>query len=114
MPFVDAKLTKKLTVRQENGLKEKLGEIISVFPGKSESWLMCNIADDKKIWFRGDNSSDSAFFEVKLFGTVDKADADKFTAEICKYLETEIGIDPSRVYVRYEGGTDWGWNGSNF
>lgn len=114
MPFVDVKLTKKLSSNQEDGLKNKIGEFISVFPGKSESWLMCKIADDKKIWFGGDNSSDSAFVEVKLFGAVDKNGANDFTAKICDYLESEIGIKASRVYVRYEGGTDWGWNGSNF
>lgn len=114
MPFVDVKLTKKLSENEENGLKAKLGEIISLFPGKSESWLMCKIADDKKIWFRGDNSSDSAFIEVKLFGSVDAESADKFTAKICDYLKSELKIDPSRVYVRYEGGTVWGWDGSNF
>ena len=114
MPFVDVKLTKKLDNAEENNLKAKIGELISVFPGKSESWLMCKIADDKKIWFRGDNSSDSAFVEVKLFGSVDKASANKFTGELCRYLEEKVGIDSDRVYIRYEGGTDWGWNGSNF
>ncbi len=114
MPFVDVKLTKKLTVNEENALKAKIGEIISVFPGKSEGWLMCKIADDKKIWFRGDNSEDSAFIEVKLFGSVNKESAEEFTAKICDYLKAEAGIDPARVYVRYEGATVWGWNGSNF
>lgn len=114
MPFVDVKLTKKLDNTEENNLKAKIGELISVFPGKSEDWLMCKIADDKKIWFRGDNSSDSAFVEVKLFGSVDKVSANKFTGELCRYLEDNVGIDSGRVYVRYEGGTDWGWNGSNF
>ncbi len=114
MPFVDVKMTKKLTFDEKNSLKAKLGQAISVFPGKSESWLMCNVSDEQKIWFRGDDSSDSAFIEVKLFGSVDKNSAEDFTNEVCTYLKTSFAIDPSRVYVRYEGGTDWGWNGSNF
>ena len=87
---------------------------ISLFPGKTESWLMCNIEADKNMYLAGDNSDDCAFLEVKLFGNVDKAAADKFTAEICAYLNESLSVSPDRVYVRYEGGTDWGWNGSNF
>ena len=114
MPFVDVKLTKKLNDTEALALKAELGKMIEVFPGKSEDWLMCNIESDKSIWFRGDNSSDSAFIEVKLFGSVSADSADKFTGLICNYFEAELGIPAARTYVRYEGGTDWGWNGSNF
>lgn len=114
MPFVDVKLTRKLNCDEEKAIKTELGKIIEVFPGKSESWLMCSIDADKKIWFRGDNSEDSAFIEVKLFGAVNPEGAEKFTAAICDYFNKFFGIEPSRIYVRFEGGSDWGWNGSNF
>ena len=114
MPFIDVKLTKKISDNESSLLKSKLGEIIEVFPGKSEDWLMCSIDSDKKIWFRGENSEDSAFVEVKLFGSVNPESADKFTALLCEFFEENFGISASHVYVRYEGGTDWGWNGSNF
>ncbi len=114
MPFIDVKLTKKLNDAQENSMKSELGKLIEAFPGKSESWLMCSIDSGKKIWFKGDNSEDSAFVEVKLFGTVDPVASDSFTADLCNYFNNELGISPLRVYVRFEGGTDWGWNGSNF
>lgn len=113
MPYIDLKLTKKITVSEENAIKTELGKMIEVFPGKSESWLMCSVDSDKKIWFRGDASDDSAFVEVKLLGSVNSESADKFTALICDYLKKSLNIDPSRIYVRFEGGNDWGWNGSN-
>ena len=114
MPFIDIKLTKKITESDASSLKTELGKMIEAFPGKSEAWLMCNIEDDKKMWFRGDNSSDSAFVEVKLFGSVNSDSADTFTGLLCKYLEEKLGISSERTYIRYEGGTNWGWNGSNF
>lgn len=114
MPFIDVKLTKKLASEDEIVLKQELGKIIELFPGKSEGWLMCSIDSDKKIWFRGDNSQDCAFVEVKLFGSVNSESADNFTSALCEFFENYLEIDPSRVYVRFEGGTDWGWNGSNF
>ena len=114
MPFVDVKLSKKITDNEAASLKSKLGEFITVFPGKSEDWLMCVIDSEKKIWFRGDNTADSAFVEVKLFGAVNSDAADKFTALLCDHFKENLGISPDRVYVRYEGGAEWGWNGSNF
>ncbi len=66
------------------------------------------------MYLAGNNASDCAFFEVKLFGQVSKSAADMFTRHICDYLDKKLSVSPDRVYVRYEGGTDWGWNGSNF
>lgn len=114
MPYIDVKLTKNITVSEKDALKSQLGDAISLFPGKSESWLMCNIETGKEMWFKGENSSDIAFIEVKLFGDVNKSASEKFTAQICSYLNDKLSISPSGVYIRYEGGTDWGWNGSNF
>lgn len=114
MPFVDVSVSKKLTPENEIAIKTALGDAISLFRGKSEAWLMCKITDGAHMWFKGENGSDSAFVEVKLFGTVDPAGAEHFTARMCEILEKEAGIAPSRTYVRYTGGTDWGWNGSNF
>ena len=33
---------------------------------------------------------------------------------VCDILEEVLGISPSRVYVKYMGYADWGWNNTNF
>ena len=40
MPFIETKLNIRLTPEKEANIKEKLGKAISLFPGKSEYWLM--------------------------------------------------------------------------
>ena len=40
MPFIESKLSVKTTQEQQKTLKERLGQAISLIPGKSESWLM--------------------------------------------------------------------------
>ena len=112
MPFVNVKLSKKLAPEAKTELKADLGNAIALFPGKSESWLMCNIEDEKDMFFQG-KAGDCAFVEVKLFGSVSESASDRFTAEMCR-LMGNFGIPANRVYVRYEGGDLWGWNGSNF
>ena len=40
MPFIDSKVTVKMTEEKKEAVKAKLGEAISLIPGKSENWLM--------------------------------------------------------------------------
>lgn len=114
MPYIDVKLTKSISDAEKTELKAELGNAISLFPGKTEAWLMVNIEDGKSMWFKGENSEACAFVEVKLFGSVDKNGSEKFTEELCSYFSSKLSVSPDKVYVRYEGGTDWGWNKSNF
>ena len=40
MPFINSKVSVPLTDSEKETLKGKLGQAISLIPGKSESWLM--------------------------------------------------------------------------
>ena len=112
MPYIDVKTNAKLQDKQIEDIKAELGKAITVFPGKSETWLMCGLSQVDNMFFQG-NGDVCAFVEVKLFGSVDESASSDFTRIICDVL-AEHGIPASRVYVRYEGGTQWGWNNGNF
>ena len=113
MPFINTKTTAEISEEQELSLKEKLGSAISLI-GKSESWLMVNFEDNCRLYFKGDNSEDIAYVEVALFGKASDSQYDALTAEITKIFSETIGVDSSRVYVKYEEVDHWGWNGFNF
>lgn len=114
MPFIDSKVSVKMSMEQEVLLKSKLGKAIEAIPGKSESWLMTAFADECHMYFRGDNSVPCAFIEVKVFGGENKAAFSKMTGEVCNIYEEVLGIPQDHIYVKYEACTNWGWNGSNF
>ncbi len=114
MPFIDSKVSVKVTTEQEEELKRRLGQAISLIPGKSEQWLMAGFQDGYHLWFRGDNSKPMAFIEVHLFGGPDKAAFSKMTAEVTKIFGEVLGIAPDHIYIKYSTTTDWGWNGGNF
>ena len=114
MPYIEAKVSCDITNEQAELLKKGFGKAIECIPGKSESWLMVNIEDGKKIYFKGDATSDSAFISVAIFG---KASADAYenlTKSICKLINETLGISPDRTYVTYSEVDNWGWNGMNF
>lgn len=114
MPFIDSKISCKITKEQEERVKEKLGEIISVIPGKSESWLMVGFEDEYTLYFKGKKPEKAAFVEVKLYGKSDKNAYNKLTTLICDVFQDEIGIPASNIYVKYEEVSVWGYNGNNF
>ena len=114
MPFIDTKLNVRLSEEKELVLKKKLGEAISLFPGKSEYWLMLNFTDNSRMWFRGYNNFPIAMVEIKLFGAAEEALCNEMTAVISNLFKEELGISPDHVYVKYEFVDRWGWNGENF
>ncbi len=114
MPYINLKTTKNLTKENCEALKADFGKAIEVFPGKTEAWLMVGIEGDKKLWFKGDASEESAIVEVDLLGQVNPTASEKMTAVICDILKKELGISSDRVYVKYTGYNHWGWNGQNF
>ena len=114
MPLIDTKLNVALSREKEEILKRRLGEAISLFPGKSEYWLMLTFSDNCRMWFRGYDNFPIAMVEVKLFGSAEAALCNRMTSTVCKLFEEELGISPDHVYVNYTFSDTWGWNGENF
>ena len=114
MPFIDSKVTCKLSKEQRNHLKTKLGELIATVPGKSESFLMIGFNDEYPLYFGGTELEKGAFIEVKIFGSTSDSALETLTGQICDLYEKELGIPAKCIYVKYEFVTHWGWNGHNF
>ena len=114
MPYINLKTTKTLTPENCEKIKNAFGKAIECFPGKTEAWLMVGIEDGVKLWFKGDDSKDTAIVDVELLGSVSKEGSEKMTVEVCNILQNELGISPDRIYVKYKGYADWGWNNMNF
>lgn len=113
MPFIDSKVTVKASDEQKKRIKEELGKAISIMH-KPETYLMVGIEDNYTLYFAGEKLDRGAFVSVDVFGKPSSADCSKMTASICSILQKELSIPPDKVYVRYMGTNDWGWNGSNF
>jgi hypothetical protein len=112
--MISTKTSTPISAEQELILKEKLGKAIELLSGKTEAWLMLEFEDNCRLWFRGDNSNALAYVEVSALGSINPADAEKLTAEICNICKEVLGIDGSGVYVKYEETDKWGYNSINF
>lgn len=113
MPFINSKVSMKISEDKEKAIKQKLGQAISIFPGKSEGYLMLGFEDEYTLYFKGEKCEKAAFVEVKLFGQAGRQACEQMTEVICGIYEEELGISPANVYIAYQPIADWGWNGMN-
>lgn len=75
---------------------------------------MLNFEDDCKMYFKGESSSPIAFVDVSVFGKSTDEGCENMTKEICSVLNKVLSIPADKVYVKYSGTTQWGWNNMNF
>ena len=113
MPFIDSKVTVKMTDQQKEKIKTELGRLIGTLD-KSETYLMVGIEDTYALWLAGMKLEKGAYVAVSLYGDAPKSSYDKLTGQICRLLSDQLGIPGDAVYVTYHPVRDWGWNGSNF
>lgn len=113
MPFINTKVTVRLSGPVKEELKEAFGKLI-VTLNKPESYLMVSIEDDCDLWLGGKKLDRGAYVAVSLFGSAPEEAYDRLTGQICTLLEEKLMIPGNAVYVTYHPVADWGWNGHNF
>ena len=114
MPYIEAKVSCKLSEEQIEALKDDFGKAIECIPGKSENWLMVNIEDEKRLYFQGNANDETAYIYVSILGHAEKNAYDALTNEITIIVSEITSIPSNRIYVSYRETDTWGWNGSNF
>lgn len=113
MPFINVKTNTAVAQDKKQSIKSALGTAISAIPGKTENWLMVGIEPEYDLWFKGSDAP-AAMVEVSVFGSASPSNYSNLTAKITDILNSDLGISPDRIYVRYSETSNWGWNGSNF
>lgn len=113
MPYISTKTNVTISKNQETALKTAFGKAIEKIPGKTENWLMLDFYDSQRMWLAGDDAP-TAMLEVEIFGSAPDSAYDALTAELTAIVSTELFIEPSRIYIKYEEIGCWGWNGNNF
>ena len=113
MPYIKAKTSVPVSPDQERELKTKFGQAITNL-GKGEAWLMVEVEDNCRLWFRGENSEGIAYVEVSLLGKATADQYDDMTKAVCEIVSDTLGISGEEIYVKYEEAEHWGYNSFNF
>jgi len=113
MPYINCVTNTK--VADSENLKSELAKALDSIADKGEKWLMVSVLSEEKLYFQG-NDSPAAFIEVKYLGSFSSEVKTELTKAYSKILETEAGISPDRLYIKFTSAKaeDWGWNGNMF
>jgi len=115
MPYINIKTNVNLEDTQKEKIKSLFGSLISLFPGKSEEWLMIGFDDElSNLYFKG-SSLPCGIIDVSIYGPLPSNELlETFTSKATKIIEDIANIAKDRIYIKYSSVRDWGWNGSNF
>lgn len=112
MPFINTNTNVEITKEQELELTKKLGVAIELL-GKSEDWLMLGFEDKCSMYFKGE-ATPVAFVDISVFGKSTDEQCADMTKEVCKIFGDVLSIPADKIYVKYSGTYQWGWNNMNF
>lgn len=111
MPYIAIATSKSLTKEQKTALKTKLGEKISIIPGKAEDRLMVDISENHDMYFKG-VERELAFVDVKCYGETEMEYKKAFTEAAFEVLQKETGLPQDSIYLTFTDYKNWGTLGS--
>lgn len=109
MPYISFKTNHKLTLRQENTIKSKSGELISLIPGKTEKALMIHMEDDQIMYFKGEETP-CMMIEINLYKSAEFDDKKKLTEAMIQMIHETTKIEADNIYVIFYEFDHWGLN----
>ena len=110
MPFIQVNVSQTLKEAQKERIKAKLGEVISLIPGKTEAVTMVDIADSRTIYMNG-KPINGGFIEVRLYGAAERASKEALTEAVFAAMEQLLGVRPQDLYVNIFELNSWGTGG---
>ncbi|MBI9105929.1 MAG: hypothetical protein JEZ04_04240 [Spirochaetales bacterium] len=111
MPHINAFIPMKLTKKDEQRLVSRLGELITIIPGKTEKGLMVSVNNDSPLYLGGVSQEKAAYLEIKIFKDCARDIKKELAAQTIKMLEDEFSIPKEHVYVNFFEVFDWAARG---
>jgi phenylpyruvate tautomerase PptA (4-oxalocrotonate tautomerase family) len=111
MPHISVNVPMKLTVEKEKKMVSRLGELITLIPGKDEKGLMISINDGNKLYRGGIFRERAAYLEVKIFKDCSHESKKEFCARTIEMLVEEFSIPQEHIYVTFFEVFNWAAGG---
>ncbi|HEY5583174.1 MAG TPA: phenylpyruvate tautomerase MIF-related protein [Ruminiclostridium sp.] len=112
MPYIDVNISIKLSDHEKDVLKTKLGELISIIPGKTESGLMIGINDGYTMYFSGQKKEKVAYLNIKLYKQAEYEYKNELSKKIFEFFEKEYDITGYNLYMNFDEYSSWATRGS--
>jgi phenylpyruvate tautomerase PptA (4-oxalocrotonate tautomerase family) len=113
MPYISLKLSKDVNKQQKEQIKARIGEIVTLLPGKTEAVTMVDISGGHSIYLGGKALENGGFVEIRLLGNAAEFNHKKAVTEaIFDALEKVLGTPKNKVYLNILEFSNWGAGGT--
>ena len=111
MPYLNIRTNQ--SVSDPAALLKTASKTVAQASGKPESYVMVTIDQQADMLFGG-NDAPTAILDYRSLGLPSNRSA--FSDALCSMINTELGIDGSRIYISMTDSErqNWGWNHSTF
>ena len=114
MPYLKLRTNVSISQEQTPQLLSDLSQLLSKETGKSERYVMVELAGDRPMLFSGSDEP-LAYLECKSIG-LSSAQAKALSSSISRLLQNKLQLSSDRIYIEFSNcpAEFWGWNGSTF
>ncbi|TFH17337.1 MAG: hypothetical protein E4H02_03145 [Lentisphaerales bacterium] len=114
MPLLMIKTSADMPPAGEEQLLASASALLAKATGKPEKYVMVTI--DRVVGSIAGKPGPVVFADVRGIGGLTHEVNNAITGDLCRLLQSELGIPPESVYITFmDVAADcWGWNGSTF
>jgi len=114
MPYLNIRTNVVIDDSKQQTLLKKASRTAASMLEKPESYVMVSLDPNHAMSFAGSDAP-LAYLQLKSLG-LPEARTRSFSQALCELMQTELGIDPERVYIEFSGPERhmWGWDGGTF
>ena len=112
MPLLQVNTNTRVADRE--AFLTRASQTVARLLGKPESYVMVILNSEADMLFAGSNDA-CAHLKLKSLGLDESATA-SYSQQLCEWIEQELGVDSSRVYIEFAGPARhmWGWDRRTF
>ena len=108
MPYMKVSLSKTLSADEKQKLYERLGEALSVIPGKEAFMLIADIEDGRSLYCGGGAHDDFVFIDARYYGRVEYHIKKAFVQAAMKAVEDVAGTPKEYISMTVLEMNSWG------
>lgn len=112
MPYIAVNTTVSLPKAVKDEIKNELGRVITLIPGKTEEVLMVDISDGHTIYFAGKEMEKCAFIDVRCYRNSTFEANKAFTEAVYLAMKNITGIEEKDLYLSISELPVWGTKGT--
>lgn len=111
MPYININTNKQLAPEKKQELQAKLGDLISILPGKTAEQTLIKISDGCDMYRRGFDGP-LCMIEIYLYQMQTFQNKAELSGAIVALLEKDYGVPASNLYIKFEEMPIWVSNGA--